>query len=329
MYLRMDALRSYLPAIGDSALSKALLAIGALVTANAAYKILSFIGLYTRPSQLARYRHSTDGNPPWALVTGATSGIGKCLAHELAGAGFDVILHGRSETKLAAARAELAAAFPGRAFRSLLADAGRTDPDFAALVAPLADLNITVLINNAGGGPSDPTYSTLDAQPAPSLLATVSLNALFPALLTAALLPRLEAARPALVVNISSLSDNGLPFLASYSGAKSFLMTMSACLGRELAIDGRGVDVLGVRVGSVTGVSHNDAPPSFFEPAAPTMARAILARVGCGRQVVVGYIGHALQQAGVELVPAWRREKIFADVMVKLRDEERRKRKSL
>ena len=72
-----------------------------LCGAYAAYqtrRLLDFVWFYClRPSSAHRYIH---GPAPYALVTGASDGIGKAIAHELYDHGFNLILHGRNEEKL-------------------------------------------------------------------------------------------------------------------------------------------------------------------------------------------------------------------------------------
>ena len=81
-------------------------------------------------------------------------------------------------------------------------------------------------------------------------------------------------------------------------------MTWSSSLAMELKSEGKNVEVLGISVGRVTDVSHNKKEASFFTPSARTMARSALQRVGCGKPVVVGYVGHAVQKFFVGLLPA-------------------------
>lgn len=347
-----------------------LSAIGLLTTLVLLARLLRFLSPYLllprlRPGRgLRRYLHrSADGRPAWALVTGASDGIGRQLARELAAAGFCVVLHGRNRPKLDAARDELAALFPGRGFRVLVADASAipcascassspnhpsdhattttTHVDFDAIAASLADLHLTVLVNNAGGNPYPPVYAPLADQDPARLAALLNLNALFPLALQARLLPQLRGhGGPALVLGIGSLSDVGLPLLAAYSPAKAHLVAVAHALARELAMEkkrhvarararaqrgevgevgeagsGGEVEVLVVRVGEVCGTAYNKTAPSLWQPDARTMARAVLARVGCGRVVVVGYFWHALQAAALSWLPGWMRDRAISDVI--------------
>ncbi|KAM4058953.1 short chain dehydrogenase [Hirsutella rhossiliensis] len=304
--------------------SSIIFAIGVLTVAFAAAKALKLISIYLLPSRLSRFAHGTsNGQSPWALVTGASDGIGRAFSHELAARGFNVVLHGRNHAKLSRVMSGLQEDHPRRSFRILVADAS-TMPCVSWLEQTVYDLHLTVLINNAGAGPTNPIYAPLSESSAARVTSNVSLNALFPLHLTRVLLPTLARNAPALVVNISSMADQGFPLLASYSASKQFLMNLTRAVGLEMALQGKAgeVELLGIRVGRVTGVSGLQERPSLFTPDAQTMARAALARVGRGHGIVVGYWAHALQQLGVSLLPAWGRDRVIVNVMRRERASE-------
>ncbi|KAI1501975.1 hypothetical protein F5X99DRAFT_381037 [Biscogniauxia marginata] len=309
--------------------------LGAGLALSVTYHVLDFIWLYAGPApaksrRLSRYLHGDT--PAWALVTGASDGIGRALSAELARQGFNVVLHGRNAEKLDAARAALSASHPGRSFRILVADATSpslydrpSDPDsdsddpdpFDALLAPLADLNLTVLVNNAGGGPR-PTFGFLESYPRADIVANLRLNAGFPTLLSAALIPRLRRRGPALLLNVASVSDDGVPLLSFYGAAKAAAHVVHVAIAREARMRGEGegeLEVLSHRIGAVTGVSRLAEEPSLFRPDAGVVARAILAKTGCGRSVVVPYWPHALQQVMMGLFPAGLKERVLIKAM--------------
>ncbi len=302
----------------------ALSLLGSLVVLAIVTRTLSFVWLYTKPSRLGRYLYrSATGRPPWALVTGASDGIGRALAHKLAARGFNVVIHGRNPAKTEAVYEALRRAYPEREFRKFLFDGDATTAgSLDDVVAEAVDgLHLTVLINNAGAS-SRPSFGFLWSYSAAQTEATVRLNTLFPTLLTQRLLPQLLAAGPALVIFIGSLSDNCLPLLAAYASSKGFIMQLARVLSRDMAMGGHPVEVIGMRVGEVTGVSNIKEDPAFGLPDATTMAEAVLARVGCGRPVVVGYWQHALQQLGGDLLPGFVMERVFRQVMRKKMREE-------
>ncbi|KAH6652754.1 short chain dehydrogenase [Truncatella angustata] len=307
-------------------LTSALSALGGLTLLTIVYPIVSFALTYTRPSHLHRYLHSTSGKPAWALVTGASAGIGKALAHELASSGFNVVLHGRNASKLESVKAGLQKAHPTHEFRILVINASTCDVEPAAWIEEVLelvqDINLTVLINNAGGA-TRPTYGRLEEYDAKSIIETVHLNAMFPALMTSTLIPVLLKNKPGLIINVGSLSDNGLPLLSFYSASKTFGSSLALSVAREMELEHRDVEVITHRVGLVAGTGDNThIQPSLFGPSGDVMAKAILARTGCGRKSVVPYWGHAVQQAATTLFPGWLADKLFISVMKGLREDE-------
>ncbi|KAI0186739.1 short chain dehydrogenase/reductase [Xylaria flabelliformis] len=281
-------------------------ALGAGVMLYVSYKLLSTARLYTRSSNLHRYLYtSASGERAWALITGSSNGIGKSLAFELASHGFNIVIHGRNADKLETVRDEIRAAYPDAEVRVIVADASqchrREVVDFERIRDQLADLHLTVLINCAGAGPK-PAFGALETYATDEILENLHLNAAFPTLLTAALMP---TRHPALIINIGSVTDEGFPLVSFYSAGKAATHALHKALAREAALDGwdRDVEIISHRVGAVTEVSHTQASPTLFRPAARTIAKAILARTGCGRNIVVPYWPHALQQGFLALMP--------------------------
>ncbi|KAK6841115.1 hypothetical protein PG987_001975 [Apiospora arundinis] len=321
-------------------------------------KFLNLVIVYLRPSRLIRYAHpSVNGDAPWALVTGASDGIGRAFARQLAAAGFNVVLHGRNYDKLSGAMAELQIKFPRREFMIIIADAScvscadclhhgsqnqnnhnkkldSSTPDFAAIQQKLGSMNLTVLINNAGGGPVEAKFEPVSASPEITVTENISLNALFPLHLTRVLLPTLVRNGPSLVMNLSTMADQGFPLIAYYSASKAFLMATTRALRFEMQLEdlggGSDVEILGIRVGRVTDTAFCREPPSLFLPSAETLASAALARAGYGNGIVEGYWAHALQQLSARLLailPKWVEDKVVVDTMRKQRESVRQDRK--
>lgn len=78
-----------------------------------------------RPSNLPIYCHSESGS--WALVTGASDGIGRAFSAELLSRGFNVLLHGRNKEKLERVKRELLELHPKRAIEIVVADASKLE----------------------------------------------------------------------------------------------------------------------------------------------------------------------------------------------------------
>lgn len=126
-------------------------------------------------------------------------------------------------------------------------------------------------------------------------------------------------------MNIGSLADSGVPYATVYGGSKAFNMAMSSSLAVEVKAEGKNIEVLAIPVGRVTDVAHSEEPSSFFTPTARPMARSCVDRVGCGRQVVVGYVGHAMQKFVIDSLPSIVFEMLVVPTMKDRNGEEERK----
>ncbi|KAK1752799.1 putative short chain dehydrogenase protein [Echria macrotheca] len=298
--------------------------LGILTAGIVAAATIDTILPFLRPSQLQRYLYSRNGKPAWALVTGASDGIGKAFSHELASKGFNVVLHGRNPAKLQKVKQELQTAFPQRDFRILIADATRCDPKiFEDIADQLADLHITLVVSNAGASTATGPGGTgsLESQTLQTVADGVNLNVVFPTMLVRTLLPLLPKDGPAFIVIVGSMADFGFPLLASYGASKSYLNVFAKALGREMRLTRPNIETIYLRLSSTTGVSHTWGPPSLFKPHSTTMAKAALARIGCGRPVIAPYWPHAILSVITELLPRGVQDDVFGKEMLKLQRE--------
>lgn len=301
--------------------SHVLFGLGVATASYTTLRFLRFIYLYTRPSSIKRYLY---GDNPWALVTGASDGIGLGVAQELATNGFNIILHGRNPEKLERTKIRLHGEHQNVHFRTAVLNASTaTSQQVDEFVASIDGLNLTVLVNNVGGGAK---IQPLEKNTAEELDFLINVNARFPTQLTRALLPKLTRADgPTLIMNIGSLADSGVPYATVYGGSKAFNMAMSSSLAVEVKTEGKNIEVLAIPVGRVTDVAHSREPASFFTPTARIMARGCVGRVGCGRQVVVGYVGHAMQKFVIDLLPSIVFEMLVVPTMKDRKEKEERK----
>ena len=189
-----------------------------------------------------------------AVVTGASSGIGRSYAERLAADGMDVLLVARRADRLDALKRELEGR--GLSARTLVADLAATE-DVQRLVAELDTLPVELLVNNAGLAHYMP-FAQLPMERAREL---VDLNALAPVLLTRAVIPGMVKRGRGAIVNVASLlAFSGaarMPFLpqrAVYAATKAFLVTFTEILAAEL--EGSGVRVQVVCPGVVRSEFH-------------------------------------------------------------------------
>ena len=154
-----------------------------------------------------------------ALVTGATSGIGRAVARSFAAAGADVVVTGRRAGQGAETVALITEA-GGRA-TYLQADLGEM-AEVERLAQCVGDIDI--LINNAGFYPMVPTTAVTPDEF--QRIYDVNLRSAY--FLTAAVAPRMAAAGGGTIVNTSSIGAKiGLPVAAAYSGTKAALESMT------------------------------------------------------------------------------------------------------
>jgi NAD(P)-dependent dehydrogenase (short-subunit alcohol dehydrogenase family) len=211
-----------------------------------------------------------------ALVTGATSGIGKAAAVQLAAQGATVIVHGRDVTRGAAVVAEIVNG--GGSARFVGADLG--EPSEALLLAEEVG-DVDILVNNAGFawfGPSEKlAVNTLD-----QLFAA---NVQAPYLLVSVLAPKMVARGDGVIINIASRAGSmGQPDSAAYGATKAALASFARSWAAEYGS-------AGIRVNSISPgpVYTNAAKRELFDASAKT---TVLGRAAEPQEIaeVIGFL---------------------------------------
>jgi NAD(P)-dependent dehydrogenase (short-subunit alcohol dehydrogenase family) len=165
-----------------------------------------------------------------ALVTGATSDIGKAAAEQLARQGAEVIVHGRDATRGQA----VVDAISAEGGKARFVPANLTDPAEVDALAEQAG-EVDVRVNNAGYSWFGPTPE-LDAATF-SLLFTANVQA--PYFLTAALAPKMAARGSGSIINIGSMAGEiGMPGGAAYGATKAALDSMTRSWAAEYSPSG-------------------------------------------------------------------------------------------
>ena len=173
-----------------------------------------------------------------ALVTGASSGIGRELAMLLAREGHSLVLVARRTEPMRALADELHKA---HGTSSVVVGADLGQPEGVATVVrevTARGLELEVLVNNAGFGLAGP----FERLPAESQLGMIDLNVRALTALTHAFLPGMVARQRGYVLNVaSSAAFQPGPLMAVYFASKSYVLSFSNALHEELR--GRGVSV--------------------------------------------------------------------------------------
>jgi 17beta-estradiol 17-dehydrogenase / very-long-chain 3-oxoacyl-CoA reductase len=278
--------------------------LGAFVLLRFAFRVACFAWLhFIKPkSDLSKYGAKRGA---WAIVTGATDGIGKGYVQALAKRGFNVVLVSRTADKLRAVAEETEKECKVQT-RVVPCDASDVSAaNIERVRAAVNDLDVGVLVNNVGVNTSDNIPADLLTTKSDDIDAMIRVNCSFGTHLTRALIPLLQrrAAAPsggrALVLNLSSVAGQfPAPLMAVYSATKAFDMALSSALRIELRP--MGIDVVGV-VPHYVQSNMSGMRPSFHVPSAKRFASDSLSKVGCG--VVTPYWPHAAMAAVMSCLP--------------------------
>lgn len=226
-------------------------------------------------------------------MTGASGGIGKSLAIELARHGVDLVLVARRSDKLAAVADEIRKL--GRRIEIVVGDVTDRAVRRTALETAREKFGgLDILVNNAGVSAHG---RFADADP-DRLRPIMETNFFAPVELTREALPLLHAGREPIVVNIGSvLGQRGCPHKSEYSASKFALRGFSEALRAEFA--SLGIDVLLVTAGPTDTEffkhlleEHGELPWGEGKPVSPErVAQATVRAIAAGRH---------------EIIPSWR-----------------------
>jgi short-subunit dehydrogenase len=242
----------------------------------------------------------------WAVVTGASSGLGALFAEKLAQRGLPLVLAGRDEARLTDVRERVQRLAPGVDVELVVGDLG-SRAGVEALVAVLQERVIDVLVNNAGFG----TYGRLaevDADRDRDLIA-VNVDALVR--LTHAVLPGMLARGHGQILNVAStIAFQPAPYQATYGASKAFVLSFSQALWAETR--GSGVTVTALcpgptRTGFVDALDADVSGTAIYQKLAspePVVAAGLRA-LDRGRPVVVPGMRNWVMANAARLSPGW------------------------
>jgi uncharacterized protein len=180
---------------------------------------------------------------PWALVAGASDGLGAAFAAGLADRGLNVVLLARRQAVLDRVAAEINSRAPVET-RTLAVDLA--EPGAAsAIAAATSDLEIGFLVYCAG---ADPNFKPFLATPIGAAEAMVQRNCMVPMQLCHRFAPAMvERGSGGIVIFGSGAGLAGGPNIVAYGASKAFDMVFAEALWAEL--HDKGVDVLGIILG--------------------------------------------------------------------------------
>jgi 17beta-estradiol 17-dehydrogenase / very-long-chain 3-oxoacyl-CoA reductase len=167
------------------------------------------------------------GKGSWAVVTGATGGIGEAYCTQLAKLGFNIVLFGRSQDKLEESEKRVKEVNNNVKTKLVCADLG-TDLSakfYQDIYDQVKDLDISILINNAGW--TDNGFQELI--PIQKEIDNYRVTAASPAMLTRSLINKfLERKEKSALINVSSVGQNmPAPYYGTYTASKRFVTLFS------------------------------------------------------------------------------------------------------
>jgi len=207
-----------------------------------------------------------------ALVTGATSNIGRAIAVAFAAEGAHVVVAGRSQQRGAEVTGQIKAAGGRADFVAI--DLDGTAATCAALAAEATRVlggRVDILVNNAGIFPGATTTETDEE----TFDAVYAVNVKTPFFLTAAVAPAMIAAGGGVIINLGSwIARLGIPVGALYSSTKGAIETLTRAWAAEFG-------PAGVRVNAISpGVVHERRPGPDEHPGAAMMKGTPAGRSG-------------------------------------------------
>ncbi|XP_067318544.1 very-long-chain 3-oxoacyl-CoA reductase-like [Anolis sagrei] len=194
-----------------------------------------FIWFKVRVHILSEYWKAVDFSHygTWAVVTGATSGIGKAYAHELAKKGLDIVLVSRSMEKLKQVAAEIEQLY-GRSTKVIQADFTGGSEIYESIHKALEGLEIGVLVNNVGMNQTLPLEFLQTPDIEKYIDNMVNCNILSTVKMTEAILPQMVARKKGIIINISSGNAwRPVPWTTMYCACKTSVDLFSRALNME------------------------------------------------------------------------------------------------
>jgi uncharacterized protein len=242
-----------------------------------------------------------DFKGKWALVTGASAGIGAALARELASRGAKLILTARRRDRLETLAADLTA--KGTEVRIVVADLN--EPTAAQQIYDAtegAGLTVDILINNAGLG----QFGAFISSPIDQEVSQVRVNCEAMVRLTRFFVPRMITRRRGwILVLASTASFQPVPYLSTYAATKAFDRFFALGLAAEVARFGVKVTALcpGPTESEFFDIARADAFKTRGMQPAPDVARLAVTALARGQRTIIPYFGGKFTAFLVRFLP--------------------------
>jgi short-subunit dehydrogenase len=253
---------------------------------------------------------------PWALVAGASVGLGAAYATELARKGLNLVLVARRPGPLQSLASELEAKY-GAKVRAV--DQDLASPDMLTKIASRTeDIEIGLVVY-------DTAYLTVGdffAHPVEKVQRAVDVNCRGPITLSHYFGQKMVQRKRGGIILMSSLSGfQGAPWMSSYGATKAFNIVLAEGLWYELK--DRGVDVVVCTAGAIATPNYHETKPEKLGPFMPKpltvekVAHDAVAGLGKKHLVIPGWT-YMFSNTLMGLLPRKRRMKVLADSTKKM-----------
>ncbi|XP_028654032.1 very-long-chain 3-oxoacyl-CoA reductase-B-like [Erpetoichthys calabaricus] len=255
----------------------------------------------------------TDLKPfgKWAVVTGATAGIGEAYAHELARRGLNIVLISRNMKKLKNVAAEIKRQH-NRDTQIIQADFTEGLSLYDSIEEQLKGLEIGILVNNVGMTYAISFARFLDtSNPAKKITEILNCNILSTTQMSRIVLPQMIQRKKGLIINLSSeTASTPFPMINMYASTKIFINYFSEALNAEYM--DKGIIVQCVMPFFVSTNMTYKMRTNLFVKDANAFANEALNTVGY-TTLTSGCLSHALQHAVFNFfLPDWVRLSSFS-----------------
>jgi len=251
----------------------------------------------------------------WALVTGASSGIGWAFAEELAAGGANLVLTARRRQRLTQLRKQLREA---HGIEAEIVTADLSQPEGPGEIFAFTEehgISIDLLVNNAGLG----AYGEFRASDLEAQLKMVQVNCAAVIHLTHLFLPGMVQRRAGdILIVASTAAFQGVPYMATYSATKAFDLLFAEALARE--VSPHGVRVCALCPGptksefvQVSGIPEQKS--AGMEETAAEVVRTGLRALAAGEHSVISgftnWLGVEIQRIAPRRFATYAAERIF------------------
>jgi short-subunit dehydrogenase len=250
----------------------------------------------------------------YALVTGASKGLGKEIALQLATRKYNLLLVARSGDLLDKLKAEITSKYKVEVqCKAIDLTEANADQQIHSWITE-NNFNVDVLVNNAGYG----LWGGFETLSLAEQMNMLELNIDFPVKITYRLLPLLEKNKRSCILNVASLAAyQSVPYLAAYAASKSFIVSFSRALSLELKDKGvvvtclspGGIETSFMDRARMNGKRLRDASARFSDPPAAVAKYGVDKMFNGKVEVVPGFVNQ-LTYAATMLVPKFISEAI-------------------